>query len=567
MNKISLCVYAVWGLLLCLSCKHSSTQTDLILQRVEDVVEQFPDSALMLLDSIRNPYELNDSRHATYLLLTVRAKDKAYQDIESDTVIFQVRDYFKKKNDRRQFVLAEFYCGRVLQSQGKTEEAMKSYLLARNEADENDHIMNGLIAFFIGELNYNQRLFLEAIPHFKKSANEYSGIKEKYKSQISAYLNIGNSFFLEDDADSAFYYYNKGLEIATLYNDSSKQADIMQNMGVAYLELGKFDLAKEAINQMLSILTDSNSKARPYLSLANVFHQENKKDSALYYCNLALALSEDNIYLKIAIYNLLSKIEEAAGNYQESLAYAQQRVDYLITVYEESEQETLLDVQKKYDFELLQNANKNLVIQRLWIGIILILFVVVAGFVFFRNHTQNKEAMLIALQQIYQLKEMAGENNNHKNTNPATSSDTKEGNTMLRTILFEHLDLFKKISLLEAYLKDDEREKGKEILKKVHRILYDSTQKFDWNLFYQPVNALHDDFLNRIKERYPALDEEEILICCLTKIGFSNIEIALLIKSNPNRKQKKKSSIREKTAMKKQDSFLKQLDEIVRKNK
>jgi hypothetical protein len=44
------------------------------------------------------------------------------------------------------------------------------------------------------------------------------------------------------------------------------------------------------------------------------------------------------------------------------------------------------------------------------------------------------------------------------------------------------------------------------------------------------------------------------------------MEISLLIKTTQNAVQKRKSVIRQKTAMKEQENFIKQLDQIVNKN-
>jgi len=287
-------VFYVLVLVVGLSCKHHSTQTDLILQKVENLAEQFPDSALMLLDSIRNPYELGEHQYALYILLSVHAKDIAYQDIDTDTVVFRARDYFKQKNDVRHFVLAEYYCGRVLQSQGKTEDAMQYYLQAKQAANEKDISIIAFIDFFIGTLHYNQLLFNEAIPHYKNAAIGFSAFADKYRSQISSYQNIGNCFLLEEHSDSAFYYYDKALEIAILHNDSGKQADILQNIAVAYFELDDYVQAKDLLNQTIPLMLEENSKAKLYINLAKVYHQENKKDSALYYSNLALSLAEND---------------------------------------------------------------------------------------------------------------------------------------------------------------------------------------------------------------------------------------------------------------------------------
>ncbi|MDH6353693.1 hypothetical protein M2132_000010 [Dysgonomonas sp. PH5-45] len=151
-------------------------------------------------------------------------------------------------------------------------------------------------------------------------------------------------------------------------------------------------------------------------------------------------------------------------------------------------------------------------------------------------------------------------NEQDKKINTSSTKDKNIGD--LRKILFKQLNTIKKISLLENYLNDYDKKDGKSILRKVNEIIYDSAEEFDWELFFQTVNALYDDFLIRLTNLHPQLDKRDILICCLTKLEFNNTEIALLIKSNQNIIQKRKTVIRELTGMKKQESFAKQLDII-----
>jgi hypothetical protein len=283
--------------------------------------------------------------------------------------------------------------------------------------------------------------------------------------------------------------------------------------------------------------SDKNQNARLYLNLSKLYHHENKKDSALYYAGLALNLSENDNSLKVSIYSLLSKIEASAGNYQKSLEYHQLFAEYLDSIFDEKENVNILEIQKKYDFELLQNANKKLTIERLWILIISISVIFILSFVFYRNIVQNREALSTARQQFYLLKEMV--NDEDKKNGSASDPAHAEINKQLRAILFKQLDIFKKISLLENYLKNEEKEKGEKILEKVNETMYDSKGTFDWKFFYHPINALYNNYLIRLVDLYPELDEEEILVCCLSKTGFSNTEIALLTGSTPNVVQKK----------------------------
>jgi len=538
-----------------LSCNGEQRKSDKLLEKAESLVELHPDSALALLDMIQNPYTLTKVQHAKYVLRLVQAKDKCDKDILSDTLIFQARDYFKESNRLNELAFAEFYCGRVFQTTGKSNEAMKAYLDAAFFARKtNNRGLIGLSEFFCGLLNYNQHLFDEAILHLKEGASNFSQTEGKSKNQIVIYNYIGNSFLLKQLPDSAFFYYNKGLFIARQHNDSVNQQYIVQNMGIAFLKLGNLKQAKESLKKAFVLSSNELQKAQVYFNLADIYYRESLKDSALFYLNHSLRMASNNAPMLANIYRLLSKIEESAGNYSQAMSYNELYTKYLANILEEKKDFTILDIQKKYNFELLSNANSKLLIERQRIFIGFILFVATAFFVFYRNRVKNHEAMLIAEQQIFQLKEMV---------NRKFGSNAK--NNELRKNLFRQLDIVKKISLIESYLKNDEKVKGKEVLKKVNEIIYGQDDN-NWSMFIEMVNVLYDNYLDRLRNSFPDLSESELLICCLSKIGLNNIEISLLIKTSQNAVQKRKSVIRQKTDMKEQENFVKQLDQITNKS-
>lgn len=186
--------------------------------------------------------------------------------------------------------------------------------------------------------------------------------------------------------------------------------------------------------------------------------------------------------------------------------------------------------------------------------IIFILFVLIVLFYIYRKRGMDKEALRIAKQQIFQLKEMIA----YKEKEEAGA------NKKLREALYEQLDIIKKVSLLGGLLGDDTKLSGKAVLQKVNKIIYKSNEVFDWSPLFQSVNALYGDYLTRLKDTFPTLTEDEVLVCCLVKIGFSNEEVSLLLRSGYNYAQKKKTSIREKTGMKPQEHFVKQLDSLIK---
>ena len=538
-----------------LSCKREFRKSESILQRAESIVELHPDSALSLLEMIRNPYLLTKEQYAKYALRLVQAKDKCDKDISSDTLIFPARDYFKIKNSLNELAFAEFYCGRVLQTKGNRNEAMKAYLDAGTVARElNDKGLVGLSEFFCGLLDYDQHLFDESIVHLKEATINFAQSEGKNKNQVVPYNYIGNSFLLKQLPDSAFFYYNKGLLIATQNNDSVNQRNIIQNIGITFLKLGNVKQAKESLKKAFVLSSNELQKAQVYFNLADIYYREGFKDSSLFYLNHSLSMASDNAPMLANVYRLLSKIKESSGNYQQAMSYNEQYTKYLAKVLDEKKDFSILDIQKKYNFELLENANSRLLIERQWIFIGLILFVTTAFLAFYHNRSKNRESMLIAERQIFQLKEMV---------NKRVGSNAK--NNELRKTLIKQLDIVKKISLIESYLKNDEKINGKEVLRKVNEIIY-GQEDYNWNVFNEMANALYDNYLERLSNVFPDLSETELLICCFSKIGLNNMEISLLIKTTQNAVQKRKSVIRQKTDMIEQENFIKQLDQIVNKS-
>ena len=114
-----------------------------------------------------------------------------------------------------------------------------------------------------------------------------------------------------------------------------------------------------------------------------------------------------------------------------------------------------------------------------------------------------------------------------------------------RSILLRHFDILKKTALLEGYLNEEEKGKGKKLLRKFNEVVYGS-KDLEWAVLYQTLDNLHNGFFERLKREFPNLDESEFRICCLTYDEFDNTEIAIVLNYSINTIQTKKSIIRKK---------------------
>ena len=124
-------IYLLINVLLLISyaCSQQQGVNDILVQ-AENIVEQQPDSALQLLNSVLFPEDLDKSRFNKYNLLLLQAKDKDYKDITSDTIIFAVKNYYLQKKDNLNAAMAAYYCGRVWHERNNMNEAVKAYMEA-----------------------------------------------------------------------------------------------------------------------------------------------------------------------------------------------------------------------------------------------------------------------------------------------------------------------------------------------------------------------------------------------------------------------------------------------------
>ena len=96
-------VLSVFVSCLVLSC-HS--MTDVRLDLAESLLEQRPDSSLVILQSIRRNELFTEEQQAHYALLKSAAYDKNYIDVASDSLTHTAVDYYSGRRNKKKEMLA-----------------------------------------------------------------------------------------------------------------------------------------------------------------------------------------------------------------------------------------------------------------------------------------------------------------------------------------------------------------------------------------------------------------------------------------------------------------------------
>lgn len=125
--KLSLCIIAAICVLFA-NCHSTSFRSK--LAQVEVVIEQYPDSAWLLLKSVSPHENLSEEDHALYCLLLTQAQDKIKIKHTSDSLINMARKYYEQTENASRLITSYYYLGRVYQDLGNDISTQAYYLKA-----------------------------------------------------------------------------------------------------------------------------------------------------------------------------------------------------------------------------------------------------------------------------------------------------------------------------------------------------------------------------------------------------------------------------------------------------
>lgn len=471
-----------------------------------------------------------------FYLLQIQAKYKCYKDISNDTLVFTIRDYYDNQKKSEKAALATYYSGRVLQEQKKHDKALQQFLDANEYLEQSNNLnLKGLCHSAIGKTYYKQFLHENSAAHYKLAKDFYHKA-ENYKNEISASNMIGNCLLMLERTDSAFIYYNEALALAQKYEYSRLYASILMGIGVANKEIKNWEQAEKYYRMACESFTDSLNKAKLGANLARLFELQGKKDSAISQLQKALNYlpQKQSNSLATNIYKTWSVIEEKDSNYQDALDKYKLYNKHLAQIINDNKTSAILEIEGKYKFQLIENKNKQLLIERQKILLLallsLLFFVVIILFIIYRS-VQKERKLKEAEQKVLEMQKMIQRYSEKENS--------------YRNVLIQHFDILKKAALLEKYLREDERKKGKRLLLKFNEVVY-GQKNMDWNLLFQTLNNASNGFFKELKDRFPQLNDSEFRICCLIYAAFNNTEIALILNYRINTVEVKKGTIRKK---------------------
>ena len=248
-------------------------------RKVENLMPQHPDSALMLLEQIENKENLSRKDKAHYSLLLTEAEDKTYVTHTTDSLISIAADYYEKTDDLGRKAKAWYYKGRINQDLGHPLKAQEYYLKAlRDEEKIEDHALLGRIHNHIGMLYAYQKVYEKALPFQKKAVENFHLINDS-TGQVFALRDLGRTFLMLGLQDSSIICNQKAIALMR----KRIIPPVYTELAGLYIDRQRLEEAHGLLRTSLQNVAKPQAKYPVYLVLGELYKKSGQIDSARFY--------------------------------------------------------------------------------------------------------------------------------------------------------------------------------------------------------------------------------------------------------------------------------------------
>lgn len=401
MSKHLVCYLTSLFSLCLLSGCHSRQSPDKVLLYADSLMELYPDSTLLYLQSL-DISGFSESDKVYYGLLLTQATDKNYLPLlPCDSLVEAALNYYDE-GDGLLRAKALLYKSRIQQSMKMPTEAMENCFEGLKELGDSpkELRLKRMLYEDLGGIYQSQSIEDKALDMFQSSYRCDSLLNDEKLLKYSI-VNIGWQHVISGNEEFAKEYLHKALQMALGQKDSLFVSDIYKQLSI---NCGNIDSAFVNLRLAQCYQTDRTDSVGLSLSLGDLFLELHELDSAELYLKRVLNSSDFDRQI-LASYSL-SELEKERGNYEQAFNYRSfygEHIDSVVSLHKMPEIERLA---YKYELELgviKERARTNDIIQYAVFSalILLLLFLLIIQ----RIHRRRKIARLMYESHIAGLNE------------------------------------------------------------------------------------------------------------------------------------------------------------------
>jgi len=349
----------------------------------------------------------------------------------------------------------------------------------------------------LGFCYWKHELFAEALPLHTDAATLARELNDS-TLLMNALRNCGRATASLGDIDAAEQHYEEALALAKALNDKTMENEIL-------LESSRdVFLVKEDYNEVIKRVKRARAagaQGDSPLTLGLAYYYLEQDSLAIVY--LTEATRNEMAGVRMSAYQSLYYLHQFEGDYQKALECHELFNENMMQADREHRSEQVQRIKGEYDLQMQKNTlQAEQKLRSLYLYFILIGLVVALAVVLLLLRQKTLSAKLKAEEMKNQLELELKKNKVYVTGLALTEQITA--------------------STLDFDLKESE-----------------------WDDFMTLIDKVYGDFTQRLMEKYPTLTKSDLQICCLTKQGFSNQVISILMNLQTNSYARRKSRIKQ----------------------
>ena len=544
------------------------------LERAESLMDEHPDSALVLLQSIES-YALRGEAQARHAVLLSQALDKNYIDETNDSLISIATTYYNKYGAKHRRLMAGYYHVVILMNRLDYDEALSLAFDVEKLADElHDFEYLARIRLLIARaylFSFNQE---GAGEYFEKSLDLMRQLKKSEWTGI-VFINLSNLALIQKNYARAIAF----VDSAKTYIPSDP--DVYEYEMLAQIGLNNYDKADSIYNYHISY-PSTQAKAYEFL----IAYQAGKNHHITDSLNALLhnATHFDSIYIA----SVGSQISRLSRNNDGEWMYTDIILQELNKVIEKISAHSLYRVQLEHDKNDYAEAERKLhnkYLISLFVGIIALL-IITFGIIYVRllrkRHEEHiartkDEILFISSEftemqaelqreivrqthEVVMLNQQIQAEQSSVRVMQSALNQERESHQQAVLALNQQINR-EKIAAQELFIskyawieelgnifidaetsKESTNRAMKDLKKKLDSV---KTQQFIENMI-EVINEYCNNLIKRVEHECPAITESERTILALLCANFSTRIISFILNITPRTVYNAKYSIKRK---------------------
>ncbi len=231
-----------------LFCGCGSQDGQRMLDRAGAVIDDYPDSAIAILDNI-DENTLSRNQRMRRLLILTNAQNKCDTIFRSDSVQRILVDYYERHGSPSDRMLAHYLLGRAYYDMGEMPMALDAYIsaLADTTGNEHDYYQLTRISAQMSKIYYDQNLLDNQIDCINQSVR-YALLAKDTLGAINNYVQKAKSYDLLGRSDSVISICEKASRLFMERGLERQSSQMMALLALHYIKRGKFEKARQSLD-------------------------------------------------------------------------------------------------------------------------------------------------------------------------------------------------------------------------------------------------------------------------------------------------------------------------------